>query len=168
MARHAQFDTHARVVSDVLKGYAERGVFRSFSEGERRGGKMTFTMVWHHGRRFRLVLDSAAGAVSFPALLPGVPARSPMLKELKAFLRRFETAEVPEHRRIDPAKARLRIAVRAGSVSLALAVRKGEFEYCTRRLVHLAQEVFMVFLPDGPYDDYRVEKLGLDPNRAWA
>lgn len=158
----------ARVVGQVLKGYAERGVFRSFSEGERRGQRVTFHMIWHHGRMFRFVLDLGAGTVSFPALLPDVPARSPMLKELKAFLHRFETGDVPEHRRVDPRKARLRLARRAGGVSLALAVKPGHLEYCTRRLVHLAQEVFMVFLPDGPYYEYRVEKLGLDPNVAWA
>jgi hypothetical protein len=167
MAPRARRDD-ARIVSDVLKGYAERGVFRSFSEAERRRGKTTFKMLWHYGRVFRLVVDSEAGTVAFPALLPGVPARSAMLKELKAFLHPFETDAVPAHRRIDPAKARLQIAARAGSASLALAVRNRELEYCTRRLVHLAQEVFMIFLPDGPYYEYRVEKLGLDPNVVWA
>jgi hypothetical protein len=62
----------------------------------------------------------------------------------------------------------LRVTARGGSVSLALAVRGGEWEYCTRKLVHLAHEVFMVFLPDGPYDLYRVDKLGLDPAAVWA
>ena len=158
----------ARVVSQVLKGYAERGVFRSFGEGARRGPRTTYQMVWHHGRTFQFVFDSAAGVVAFPALLPDVPARSPMLKELKAFLHRFETDDVPEHRRIDSTKARLQVTRRVGGVSLALVVKRGELEYCTRRIVHLAQEVFMVFLPDGPYYEYRVEKLGLDPNVAWA
>ena len=168
MDPRASSTARARVVADVLEGYAGRGVFRSVSHGRQRGGTTTFTMLWHHGRQFRLVLDSAAGVVSFPELLPGVPARSPMLKELRAFLRQFETSEVPEHRRIDPAKGRLRVAAREGGVSLALAVRSSEWEYCTRRLVHLAQEVFMVFLPDGPYDEYRVEKLGLNPDAAWT
>jgi hypothetical protein len=158
----------ARTVSEVLRGYAERAVFRSFSEGERRGGKAAFHMTWHHGRQFRFVLDSTARVVSFPSLLPDVPPRSRMMKELKAFLHEFETDRVPAHRRIDPKKARLQIVRRAGGVAVGLSVRNGEFEYCTRRLVHLAQEVFMVFLPDGPYDAYRVDKLGLDPNIASA
>jgi hypothetical protein len=158
----------SQAVSRLLRGYAERGVFRSFSEGQRRGGTTTFQMVWHHGRLFRFVLDTTGDLVSFPTLLPEVPPRSPMQRDLKAFLRSFETDEVPPHRRIDPAKARLRITRRAGGLSVALAVKNGEFEYCTRRLVHLAQEVFLVFLPDGPYYEYRVEKLGLDPNVAWA
>jgi hypothetical protein len=168
MARKKPVDTPARLVRDVLGGYAERGVFRSFSGAETRGGKTTFTMVWHHGRQFRIVLDLAGRTVSFPELLSGVPARSPMLKALKAFLHQFETDEVPAHRRIDPAKTQLRISSRGGRVALGLAIKKGEFEYATRRLVHLAQEVFMIFLPDGPYYEYRVEHLGLDPEAVWA
>ena len=168
MGRNAQIETHVRRVSDVLKDYAGRGVFRSISDGDRRAGKTTFTMVWHHGRVFHFVLDCTAGTVSFPELLPGVPARSSMARELKAFLGRFETADAPPHRRIDSTRARLRIRNRRGSISLALVVKKGEFEYATRRLVHLAQEVFMVFLPDGPYYDYRIAKLGLDPDTVWA
>lgn len=161
-------DQQARAVHRLLKAYAERGVFQGVSDGERRRGRMTFTVLWHYGRRFRLVLEPTTGAVTFPELLPDAPARSPMVKALKTFLRRFETDEVPAHRRVDAAKARLRIAVRAGTVSLALISQDGDIEYATRRLVHLAHEVFMVFLPDGPYDAYRVETLGLDPNLAWT
>jgi hypothetical protein len=158
----------SQAVGRLLKGYAERGVFRSFSAGQRRGGTTRYQMVWHHGRPFRFVLDTTAGLVSFPTLLPEVPSRSPMQRELKAFLGAFETDDVPVHRRIDPAKGQLRITRRAGGLAVGLVVKNGEFEYCTRRLVHLAQEVFLVFLPDGPYYEYRVEKLGLDPNVAWA
>lgn len=150
MAEDARSD--AQAVGALLTEYAGRGVFRSVSGGDERRGKTTFTLRWHHDRRFRLVLDPKAGTVCFPALLPDAPARSPMVRELKAFLRRFETDDVPPHRRIDPAKGRLRVTVRAGNVSLALLVLDDEIEYCTRRLVHLAHEVFMVFLPDGPYD----------------
>jgi hypothetical protein len=158
----------ARVVTDALKGYAERGVFRGLSNPQRRGKTTAFTMLWHHGRRFHFVLDETAGTVSFPDLLPGVPARSPMFKELKAFLHQFETDAVPDHRRIDPKKGRLKVLPRGGDVSVTLTVKNGEWEYCTRRLVHLAQEVYMVFLHDGPYSDYRVAQLGIDPESVWA
>jgi hypothetical protein len=168
MRKTTDADRHTRLVRDLLKDYASRGVFRSFHEEPPRAGKTTFTILWHHGRTFRFVLDVRGSAVSFPALLPGVPARSAMAKELKAFLTRFQTDAVPAHRRVDPARARLEVGIRGGSVSLGLAVRRGEFEYAARRLVHLAQEVFMVFLVDGPYYDYRVEQLGLDPESVWA
>jgi len=168
MAKRVQIDPHVQRVGDVLRDYAGRRVFRSISDGDRRAGKTTFMMVWHHGRTFRFVLDPAGRTVSFPALLPGVPTGSSMAKELRAFLGQFATDQVPPHRRIDSRKASLRIVSRDGGVSVALAVKDDDFEYATRRLVHLAQEVYMVFLPDGPYSDYRIEKLGLDPDNVWV
>jgi hypothetical protein len=164
MAKAEGRESHVRRVHDILKGYAGRGFFRSISDGIGRGGKTTFTMLWHHGRTFRFVLDTAAGSVSFPELLPAIPARSLMAKELKVFLHQFETDDVPLHRRVEPDKASLQVSVRNGSASVGLKVHDGEFEYATRRLVHLAQEVFMVFLIDGPYFDYRVEHLGVNPD----
>ena len=125
-------------------------------------------IVWHHGRTFRLVADARRRAVVFPALLPAVPARSPMMKELQGFLRQFESREVPQHRRIEPTKARLRVSGGVRGVAVGMTVRNGEWEYCARKLIHLAQEIYLVFLPDGPYQDYRVEKLGLDPDSVWT
>lgn len=152
----------------MLADYAGRAVLRGLSEPARRAGVTTFTMTWHHGLRFRLAVDPARRVVSFPALLPGVPARSEMFAALEAFLREFASPRVPVHRRIDAARAGLRLTSRGGRVSLTLGVKAGEWEYATRRLMHLAHEVFMVFLPDGPYLDYRVEHLGLDPETVWA
>jgi hypothetical protein len=168
MARSTRVDDPTQTVTRLLRGYAERGVFRSLSEGDNRSGRTTFTMVWHHGRPFRLVIDHTASLVSFPNLLPGIPSRSAMLTELRAFLRQFESTRVPEHRRIDRTKGQLRLTARGGAVTVGIGVKNGEWEYCTRRLVHLVQEIFMVFLPDGPYYEYRVEHLGLDPDSVWA
>jgi hypothetical protein len=53
-------------------------------------------------------------------------------------------------------------------LTLAVRVKDDEFVYCARKLVHIAQEVFMVFLREGPYYEYRVEKLGLDPDAAFG
>ena len=143
-------------------------MFRSLGAGTPRGAQTAFTIVWHHGRSFRLIVDRAARTVSFPSVLPAIPARSPMLGELRRFTRQFTSAELPPHRRVDPAKGRLRLASRRAGVSLSLTVNRGEWEYCARRLVHIAHEIYMVFLPDGPYQEYRVEKLGLDPDAVWT
>ncbi len=75
---------------------------------------------------------------------------------------------MPPHRRIDPTKGQLRITRNPRGVSVSVAVGAGEWEYCTRKLVHLAHEIYLVFLPDGPYQDYRVDKLGLDPDSVWT
>jgi hypothetical protein len=91
-----------------------------------------------------------------------------MLGELRRFTSQFTSADLPPHRRVDPAKGRLRLTPRSAGVSLSLTVVRGEWEYCARRLVHIAHEIYMVFLPDGPYQQYRVEKLGLDPDVVWT
>ena len=158
----------ASVVGAVLRSYVDRGVFRSLGAPVPRGAQTSFTLVWHHGRSFRVVVDSAARTISFPAVLPSIPARSPMLGELRRFTSQFTSADLPPHRRVDPAKGRLRLTPRPAGVSLALTVACSEWEYCARRLVHIAHEIYMVFLPDGPYQQYRVEKLGLDPDVVWT
>lgn len=158
----------AGVAETVLRGYVDRGVFRSLGAPAPRGAQTAFTLVWHHGRSFRLIVDRTARTVSFPAVLPAIPARSPMLGELRRFTRQFTSADLPPHRRVDPAKGHLRLTSRPAGVSLSLTVVRGEWEYCTRRLVHIAHEIYMVFLPDGPYQEYRVEKLGLDPDAVWT
>ena len=170
MAKNAQIETHVRRVGDVLRDYAGRGVFRSISEGDRRGRQDDV----HDGLapRPRLPLRARllpAARSRFRRLLPGVPAAIVDGQGAEGVPRRFQTdrGAAASSRRFD-ARRRLRIVVRGDSVSVALVVKNSEFEYATRRLVHLAQEVFMVFLPDGPYSDYRIEKLGLDPDNVWV
>jgi hypothetical protein len=122
-------------------------------------------MIWHHDRPFELLLDVTGKTLLFPEVLPGVPARSPMYRELQAFLKVRQTDEVPEHRRVNPAKARITPSNQRGAVSLKLTVKDGDFEYATRKMIHMVHEIFMVFLVDGPYFEYMVEQLGLDPDR---
>jgi hypothetical protein len=91
-----------------------------------------------------------------------------MHKELRQFLKLFTSEEMPEHRRVDPGKGELLLIAKRGALTLGISIKNGEYEYCTRRLIHIVQEVFMVFLNDGPYYEYRIEHLGLDPDVAWA
>jgi hypothetical protein len=37
---------------------------------------------------------------------------------------------------------------------------ENEFEYATRKLIHATNEIFMMFLRDGPYSEYIHEVLG--------
>jgi len=122
-------------------------------------------MVWHYERQFELTLDVRAKTLRFADLLPGMPAKSAIYKKLKAFLKERQSPATPEHRRVNPAKARLRVSNRAGNVSLAFSVPGGDFEYATRKIIHLVHEIFLVFLIDGNYYEYLVEQLGLDPDR---
>ncbi len=122
-------------------------------------------MIWHYDRPFQLVLDVPAKTLRFANLLPGIPANSAMYKALKAFLKERQSTDVPEHRRVNPAKARIQVTNRGGAVSLAFSVIGGDFEYAARKIIHIVHEIFLVFLIDGNYYDYLVEHLGLDPDR---
>jgi hypothetical protein len=153
------------IVTAVLEGYAEKAVFRGFSAHPGRGGRATYQMVWHYDRSFELLFDAPKKTLQFPVVLPGVPARSAMYRELQAFLKSRQSAETLEHRRVNPAKARLKAANKAGSVSITITARDGDFDYAARKAIHIVHEIYMVFLVDGPYYEYMVERLGLDPDR---
>jgi hypothetical protein len=136
-------------------------VFRGFSRGVIRGGTSEFTLVWHRGRTFRVTVDTRAGVVRCPQILPMVRPGSEMYRNLKAFVKSRQGEELPAHRRIDPARVHLTCANRNGNVSVTLRF-KGEPEYAVRCFVDLVQEIFLVFLPD--YFEYQVEAFDLDPD----
>jgi hypothetical protein len=158
-------DATVALVTEILEGYAEKAVFRGFSSHPQGSGKATYRMVWHHDRPFDLLLDVPRKTLRFPAVLPGVPARSPMYRELQHFLKVRQTDAMPEHRRVNPTKASMTLRNQRGAVAVKLTVKGGDFEYATRKMIHMVHEIFMVFLVDGPYYEYMVEQLGLDPDR---
>ncbi|HSE37208.1 MAG TPA: hypothetical protein VLG74_07895 [Blastocatellia bacterium] len=159
-AKEAQ--SRVEVVAATLEEYANRGVFRGFSRGPVKHGRAAFRMVWHRDRVFDFVFDANRGTMRFPLVLPHVPAK--MYLELKRFIASRQSEEVPDHRRIDPGKARVGSYVRSGNVSLTLTVRNGDYSYGARKLINLVHEIFLVFLAD-EYFEYMIEAFELDPDR---
>jgi hypothetical protein len=149
-------------VGAILQGYADRAVFRGYNKGQPKNGRAVYKVLWHREQVFELVLDVRRKTLHFPVLLPRVPARSEMYKAFQAFLRSFSDPSVPEHRRIDPRKARVSCTNRRGMVSLTMTVRGGEYEYAARKIVQLVHEVFLIFLL--PYFDWECEVYDLDPD----
>jgi hypothetical protein len=153
------------VVASVLAGYAGRRVFHGFSRGRTSGGKASFQIAWHRGRVFELAFDADAGTLRLPELLTGVPADSTMYGDLKAFIRSRQSGDLPDHRRLDRHKIQIRTYNRGGIVSLVLKAKDGDSEYAVRKLVHLINEIYLIFLADGKYFEYLVETFNLDPDR---
>lgn len=122
-------------------------------------------MIWHHDRPFEMLLDVGKKALQFPEVLPGVPARSQMYRDLRAFLKERQSEEMPEHRRVNPAKARLAWSNKRGIVSVTVTARDGDLDYATRKIIQIVHEIFLIFLVDGPYFEYMVQHLGLDEDR---
>jgi len=152
-------------VTEILQGYAEKAVFRGFSAHPGAKGQSVYKMIWHHDRPFELSVDVLKKTLCFLEVLPGVPARSPMYRELQAFLQERQSEQMPEHRRVNPAKARLALGNKRGSISVTVTVKDGDFDYATRKIIHIVHEIFLIFLVDGPYFEYMVEHLGLDEDR---
>ena len=153
------------VVTEVLEGYAEKAVFRGFSAHPLTQGRAKYRMIWHHDRPFEMSLDAKEKKLQFAGVLPGVPARSPMYRELQAFLKARQSDELPEHRRVNAAKARLAWSNQRGAVSITLTAKDGDFDYATRKIVQIVHEIFLIFLVDGPYFEYMVRHLGLDEDQ---
>lgn len=151
-------------VSATLEDYAARGVFRAFGRGPSSRGKHEFRLVWHRDQKLRLVFDSRSDTLRFPDLLPEMPNDSAVFKELKAFVKSRQGASLPDHRRIDPERAQVRLYNRGGTVSLNLKVLDGDFEYGTQRLVTLVHELFVSFFTESHGYEYLIETFELDPD----
>ncbi len=149
----------------LLERYATRGVFQGFSQAPGLEGRGIFKVLWHRNRHFELILDVAMSTLRFPLVLPEVPAKSPMYRDLQEFVKSRQSGALPDHRRIDPAKATVKVGNRGGSVSVTLTVNDGDLEYGVRKIVALVHEIFLVFLLDGNYYEYMVDKFDLDPDR---
>ncbi|MCH7729213.1 MAG: hypothetical protein IH991_22445, partial [Planctomycetes bacterium] len=117
------------VVAETLEGYANRGVFRGFSRGESKKGKVRFKMLWHRDRVFELHFDVKRSQLRFKRMLPNVPSDSPMYAEFKKFVKARQSEGLPEHRRIDKGKAEIKPYNRGEFVSLSLVVKDGDYEY---------------------------------------
>jgi hypothetical protein len=141
------------VVRDNLQVYADRGVFRGFSEV--RDGHFRF--VWLMRRQMELNVDTSKQMLRFRQLLPGVPASSKMYAELKSFIRQRHDRELPDHRRIDRRRAEVSCTNRGGFVSVSLKVKNNQYAYGVNRVVNLVHELF-IHLRDA-YPEYMAENF---------
>jgi hypothetical protein len=137
-------------------------VFRGFSRGASGNGKAAFQIVWHRDRRFDLTVDWRRGTLRCPVVLPQVPAGSAMYRQLREFLKACQDGDRPAHRRIDALKAKVACTNRGGNVGLTMAIADGDYEYATRKFIHLIQEIYLVFLAE--HFEYQVEAFDLDPD----
>jgi hypothetical protein len=144
---------HLSIVREALQAYADRGVFRGFSE--QKNGRFTFVWFFHHP--MELIVDTAKHELRFKQLLPGVPAKSALYAELKSFIGERHDRELPEHRRVDRRRAEVSCTNRAGKVSISLTVKRNQYAYGVNRIVNLIHELFVHLRNAHP--DYLVENF---------
>lgn len=140
-------------VRESLRSYADRGIFKGYSEGA--GGRFRFT--WLTGHEMELVVDTTRNVLRFRSVLPGIPARSPLYADLKRFVGHRKDPLIPEHRRIDPSRAETTLHNRLGNVSISMSVRKKQYAYGVNRLINLVHEIFVHLRQS--YPDYLMENF---------
>src|SRR5262245_47620513 len=86
-----QINKPLNIVRESLQTYADRGVFRGFSEIK----NGHFQFVWVVNHRMELSLDTAKHELRFRRLLHNVPAKSALYAELKSFIERRHDEELP-------------------------------------------------------------------------
>src|SRR5262245_12428825 len=126
-------------VRESLHAYADRGVFRGFSEIK----NGHFQFVWVVNHRMELSVDPAKRELRFKRLLHNVPAKSPLYAELKSFIDRRHDKDLPEHRRVDRKRAEVSCANRGGFVSVSLKVKNNSDAFGGNRIVHFAYGLFL-------------------------
>ena len=131
------------VVRKNLRGYADRGIFRSLNEVAPRNGKQSFTFGWVGDRPLEFDIDTEAALLTFKRLLPNVPSNSALYTDLKRFLKGRCDADLPKHRRIDAKRAEVGWVNRSGNVSITLKVRNNQYAYGFSRLINLVHELFV-------------------------
>ncbi|QQS45430.1 MAG: hypothetical protein IPM66_15995 [Acidobacteriota bacterium] len=142
-----------RTIREILQAYADRGIFRGFSE--KSGGRFHF--IWMMRHEMELKVEAEKNTLRFKNLLPGIPARSAMYAELKKFIEERHDPALPEHRRIDRRLAEASCLNRAGRVSISMRVKKNQYEYSVNRLVNLVHELFVHLR--STYPEYLVENF---------
>lgn len=149
----------SKIVSEVLRQYADRGIFQGYGERTARTGSIEYYFRWHAPEPHRLVYQPEQSRLIFPDLLPEVPYRSRIDRDLRKWIRDRFSPSLPEHRRLDPERISVSIHNHKASLSLSLSFEPHNALYACRKAVKLVNEIFLGFL-SGPYEDYMVKTFG--------
>lgn len=156
-------------LASVLDEYAARGTLRELCRLETPGGTTEFRFHWFRDREFGLRVDPRRARLVLHNVLPSVAPRSPLDRDLRAWLTSRQSATLPAHRRIDAIRLALGWRNQAGVMQLNGALGKdADWRYAARKLVHLLNELYIDFLPSSQHLDWLIETFDLDPdNPRW-
>ena len=142
-----------------MQQYADRGVFRGFSETRGRPGIQEFRFTWLTRAPIVLSHDEEAATLTFKELLPEVARASPLLADVEALIRAQSGRTVVKHRRIDRRRLDVWCVHRRGRISVVLQAKGRSEAYAVQRGVNLVHEIFMLLQTS--YPDYLWEAFGL-------
>lgn len=155
----------ADAVGRVLAEYAARGTLQGLAVAGAGAGRSHWDFRWFRGREFRLSLDARTSRLRLDGVLGNVAPRSRLDRALRAWLRSRQATTLPAHRRTDPERVALALRNAGGDIALLLHSLDRDWNYATRRTIHLVNELYLDFLASQVPLDWLVEGFGLDPDR---
>jgi hypothetical protein len=126
----------AVVVRKGLKAFADRRIFRNFTEEPGRNETISFRFIYLTDRPMTVEFDGRAHTLVIRDMLPRVPAG--LYADLQAYLEKLSDPRLPPYRRIDKRSAAVSLVRRRGHVSLVFQVRGNRYTYGVEKLVNLA------------------------------
>lgn len=129
----------AAVVRQGLKVYAERGIFRDFSEQKGKNGNIKFGFLVFDENRVTLEFAEQDHTLVIRDMLKHVPAD--MYADLQSFVQKLSDPGLPAHRRINRSSADVQFVKKRGNVSLVLRVKRNRYKYGVEKLIGLVSWV---------------------------
>jgi hypothetical protein len=165
MAKEAQA-ADVDLVDGILSGYAQKGVLKGYARLTHTPAVARYRIRWFYHQAIDVTLDRKRRVISLIGFLPAVDVEPALTRNLRLFLKRF--ADMPEHRRVDETKAELTLRRKGNALTLSIRSLDGDLDYACRKLIHIANEVLLVFLGAPLSDNYKEEGLGVDPEALWG
>ncbi len=126
----------AAVVREGLHAFADRQIFRNFTEEPGKNGTIRFRFLFLTDRPMTVEFAERAHTLVIRNMLPRVPPA--LYADLQAFLAKLSDPDLPPYRRIDKRSADVRLVRTRGHVSLVFRVRGNRYKYGVEKLVNLA------------------------------
>jgi hypothetical protein len=149
-------------VGAVIDDMVARGVFRASPIKADTGSIAAWRITWFSGHEMRLYASNKE--VRVDDVLPPLAAQSQMYRDLRAWLKTQQSADLPAHRRIDPAQVKLTIKNSGGQIRICLAGEHDTASAIARRTIQLIHAVYLDFLNGPGRLEWVTEAFGLDPD----
>ena len=164
MVREVELDIDR--IKQALQAYADRGVFRSYSEkavvkGAARS-KHEFRFAWLIDTPFLLVYNPSSHTFTFKGVFPEVEKSSFIDSKFRDFLRGRYREDLPEHRRVNKSHLKLSCINQENTLSIRLKILPNcDYEYAVNKAVNLLNDIFHGFLCLPECEVYRRKTFGI-------
>ena len=149
-------------IGAVVDEMVARGVFRATRLQVNSGEMPAWRITWFSGHQMRLHFSGQT--IKVDQVLPPLAAQSQLYRDLRVWLKAQQSADLPAHRRLDPAVITLAVRNSGGQIRLSLSSHAETLPILARRTVQLIHALYLDFLNGPGRLEWVTEAFGLDPD----